>query len=63
MDLKTDFETYWTLFNPDEQFENRRDTTQIENTVFCKNFHLPGNTLFSFDVSLQRILKKVRCFS
>ncbi len=30
MDSKTDFETYWTLFKPDEQFENRRDATQIE---------------------------------
>ena len=30
MDLKTDFETYWALFKPDEQFENRRDATQIE---------------------------------
>lgn len=30
MDLKTDFETYWALFNPDAQFENRRDATQME---------------------------------
>ena len=30
MDLKTDFETYWALFKPDVQFENRRDATQIE---------------------------------
>ena len=30
MDLKTDFETYWALFKPDAQFENRRDATRIE---------------------------------
>ena len=30
MDLKTDFETYWALFKPDEQFENRMDATRIE---------------------------------
>ena len=30
MDFKTDFETYWALFKPDEQFENRKDATQIE---------------------------------
>ena len=30
MDLKTDFETYWALFKPDVQFENRIDATQIE---------------------------------
>ena len=30
MDLKTDFETYWALFKPDVQFENRRDATRIE---------------------------------
>jgi len=30
MDLKTDFETYWALFKPDEHFENRMDATRIE---------------------------------
>ena len=30
MDLKTDFETYWSLFKPDEHFENRMDATRIE---------------------------------
>ena len=30
MDLKTDFETYWALFKPDAQFENRMDATRIE---------------------------------
>lgn len=30
MDLKTDFETYWTLFQPDAIYENRKDATKIE---------------------------------
>ena len=25
-----DFETYWTLFRPDEQFENRREAAELE---------------------------------
>ena len=30
MDLKTDFETYWALFKPDVQFENRREAAEQE---------------------------------
>ena len=30
MDLKTDFETYWALFRPDANFDNRKDATKIE---------------------------------
>ena len=30
MDFKTDFETYWTLFQPDAHFDNRKDATKIE---------------------------------
>ena len=29
MDLKIDFETYWTLFQPEAQFENRKDATRM----------------------------------
>lgn len=30
MDYKTDFETYWALFMPDANYENRRNATRIE---------------------------------
>ena len=30
MDLKTDFKTYWALFRPDANFDNRKDATKIE---------------------------------